>query len=332
MLPTVRQIFQGSNAVSIQQNLRFDQVIACWLTAFALLLEGSVSQVVKSDLVFAFETPIAQIPTKLSTTNLPVISAPSFYALDLDSSSILVASQASVLRYPASTLKLLTASTILNQLPASDKIVLTADDLRSDEGSKNELFWQVGESVSIEDLVASLLINSDNLSAQILADHYPGGPESLYLAMTDLAKKLNLTSDIKISNAIGFDAADQLLSARDLAILAKAVLEQPLIRKLVATKTQTVTTTNDFGIIKHSLTNTNGLLFSDPAIQGVKTGTTPLAGEVLITLSSVNTHPILIVVMGSADRYSDTQALLNWISTHYRWQSWVDVAYNEQLN
>jgi len=329
VLPTVRELFQGVNAVPIQQKLRLDQVIACWLMAFALLLEGAISQLPPADLTLTYEVSVAQIPIAQSQFGLPQISAPSYYAMDLASASLLVASQAGELRYPASTLKLLTATTILNQFSASDIIVLTQADVETNQAIKNDLFWQVGEVVSVESLVASLLINSDNLSAQILAAHYPGGAEALYAAMAALAKNINLASDIKISNAIGFDAQGQLLSARDLAILAKEALRQPLIRNLVATKRQLITTKTEFSLVDHSLTNTNGLLFSDPAVKGVKTGTTELAGEVLITLTTVKNHPVLVVVMGSLDRYSDTQSLLTWLADHYRWQSWSDVAYNE---
>jgi D-alanyl-D-alanine carboxypeptidase (penicillin-binding protein 5/6) len=299
------------------------------LIGLSLLLEGAISQVPQLDLILAYDIPVAQIPVVQSDSGLSRISAPSYFVMDLASASLLVASQAGELRYPASTLKLLTATTILNQLSAFDVIVLTQADLETNQAIKNDLSWQVGESVSVESLVASLLINSDNLSAQILAAHYPGGAEALYLAMADLAKKLNLAPDIKISNAIGFDAQGQLLSARDLAILAKAALTQPLIRSLVATKRQLITTQTEFGLVNHSLINTNGLLFSDPAVRGVKTGTTELAGEVLITQTTVKNHPILVVVMGSLDRYSDTLAILTWVTEHYRWQSWSDVAYNE---
>lgn len=329
VLPTVRQTLQGLNQIKSPKFLRFDQVLACWLIALALLLEGAINPVVSNDLTLVYEVPIAPIPVVSNFENLPNLSAQSFMAVDLNSAVTLAASNSSQLNYPASVLKLLTALTVLNKMSETDKIQILETDLQSFPGVKNELLWQAGEFVTVKDLIASLLINSDNLSALVLADHFPGGAGELNHQMELLAKDLHLSSQLKISNPIGLDAPDQLLSSRDLIILAKAALENSLIKNLVASKELKITTQISNLPLSHKLANTNELLFSEPIVLGVKTGTTQLAGEVLVTLALINDQPVLTVVMGSQNRYQDTRLLLNWLKLHYRWQSWTDIAYNE---
>lgn len=332
VLPTVRQILQGLNPVKSPEFLRFDQVLACWLVAIALLLQGCISQPPQTNFILAFEAPIAEIPVEVTSSVLPDLTAPSFLVVDLDSASTLIASDSDKLRYPASALKLLTAMTILDQMPATDKISLSEIDLTTSPGIKNELSWRVNEIVTVENLIASLLIHSDNLSAQILANHYPGGLSQLKLDMAKLAKNLHLSNQLQIQNPVGLDAPGQLLTTRDLVSLARAALKLPLIKSLVATKQLTLTTQQHEISINHLLTNTNELLFSDQNVYGVKTGTTDLAGEVLVTLVDVQDHPVLIGVMGSSERFRDTQIIINWLKLHYRWQSWSEVAYNKSLN
>jgi D-alanyl-D-alanine carboxypeptidase (penicillin-binding protein 5/6) len=82
------------------------------------------------------------------------------------------------------------------------------------------------------------------------------------------------------------------------------------------------TTVSDLtGKQKHVVKNTNQLLQSDSTVVGVKTGTTEEAGQVLITQFERNGHQVVLVVLGSTDRYADTTAISDWLWSTYSWLS-----------
>jgi D-alanyl-D-alanine carboxypeptidase (penicillin-binding protein 5/6) len=314
-----------------RSGLRFDQILASWLIAGALLLEGAVmAPPLDGSPQLVPQVPIADLPISISPTDSSPsasISAQSYLVLDRASGAVLAEKAAAVPHYPASTLKLLTALVVLEHWQPTETLTLTPTDLTVTPDIENPLAWQIGETVSIHDLLASLLINSDNLTAMILAKHYPGGSAAFVAEMEQLAQRLSL-SQTRFTNPVGLDAPTQQLSAWDLAILAREVLKQPVLAELVQQKTYTVTNWRQGLALKHLLTNTNQLLWSTWEVKGLKTGTTDLAGEVLVSLVKVKGQEIIVVVMGSQDRYLDTDRLLTEISTRYRWQSWADFHYN----
>ncbi|HCC84200.1 MAG TPA: hypothetical protein DEP87_00735 [Candidatus Pacebacteria bacterium] len=338
LLPALpRQLIDLTLPPPVRKKLRPDQLLACWLIAGALLLEGSVLIAPSTIQVLLPQLPMADLPQMetlltagVSTATPSGVTAKSFLVIDLASQSQLMAQQPDRPLYPASTLKILTALIILDQYAPDQELVLTPTDLTASLGIKNELNWQVGEQIKVEALLAGLMINSDNLAASVLANHYPGGKVAFIEAMEVKANLLHLNSQLKITNPVGLDAPDQLLSARDLAWLSQAALEKPLLKSLMQQRQNQVTGNLNSRVIYHNLVNTNQLLWSQLPIFGVKTGTTTLAGEVLITLTEVKAHRILIVVMGSRDRYADTRLLLNWTAQRYHWQSWSEFAYNGQ--
>lgn len=310
-----------------RSGLRFDQILASWLIAGGLFLEGIILAP-PSEAVFQLvpQVPIADIPVMVPvapTTQSASLSAQSFLVLDRASAAVLAEKAAAVPQYPASTLKLLTALVVLEHWQPSETLTLTAADFKVTSDIENPLAWQIGETISIHDLLASLLINSDNLTAVILARHYPGGEAAFLAEMQQLAQRLSV-SQTQFANPVGLDAPAQKLSAWDLAILSREALKHPVLAELVQQKTYTVTNWRQGLAIKHLLTNTNQLLWSSWEVKGLKTGTTDLAGEVLVSLVTLQGRDLIVVVMGSQDRYLDTDHLLRQIKTSYRWRSWED--------
>ncbi|KKR23384.1 MAG: D,D carboxypeptidase, D-alanyl-D-alanine carboxypeptidase (penicillin-binding protein 5/6) [Candidatus Peregrinibacteria bacterium GW2011_GWE2_39_6] len=119
---------------------------------------------------------------------------------------------------------------------------------------------------------------------------------------------------------MGFDTADNYSTARDLAILSLLDLKIPLITE--ATSHTTYTIKSESGI-DHEYISTNKLLgdnlgIAGLKIKGLKTGSTPEAGECLITNAIYpNGKQILTIVLGSADRFNDTRLLVNWLNNSY---------------
>jgi serine-type D-Ala-D-Ala carboxypeptidase (penicillin-binding protein 5/6) len=240
------------------------------------------------------------------------LSAQAIYVLDVPSASVLLSKNHNQLRYPASTTKLMTA--LVAREVYSLTTFLTVGKEASTSGTVIGLIW--GEQVPVRNLLSGMLIQSGNDAAEVLANNYPQGREAFIQAMNDKAKALHLDQS-SFTNPSGIDMPGHQSTARDLALLAREIMKDPLLAEIVRTPTETIQGQGTSSA--HLLTNTNALLGAELGVIGVKTGTTDLAGEVLITQLKKGDRELLIVVMGSQDRYSDTKQIMTWILSHYIW-------------
>ncbi len=116
-------------------------------------------------------------------------------------------------------------------------------------------------------------------------------------------------------NPAGFDNPYHFSSAQDLSLIATRVAQNSILPSIFGTKSITVTSVD--GKIVHNLHNLNELLGKDGVI-GMKTGTTPQAKENLIGLVNKDNRVVLTVVLGSDDRFGDTESLINWTYQNFK--------------
>ncbi|KKT64997.1 MAG: hypothetical protein UW60_C0048G0006, partial [Candidatus Woesebacteria bacterium GW2011_GWA2_44_33] len=88
---------------------------------------------------------------------------------------------------------------------------------------------------------------------------------------------------------------------------------------VVATKSKEIVSLD--GTVIHQLTNTNELLGEVDGVIGVKTGTTDLAGESLVTMVERDGRKVILVLLGSNDRFGETKLLIDWVFNHHRWEN-----------
>lgn len=240
------------------------------------------------------------------------MSGTSILAIDLETQAILYEENA-MDRVPiASLTKLMTAAIILEENDPND-IVTVSENAANTTGSSMNL--HAGEQISIRNLLYGLMIESGNDAALALAEHNAGSEVAFIEKMNRNAEKLGL-EDTYYKNTNGLDSAGAYSSARDLAALSSHILQDESIREMVKQSSITVSSENGD---EHELVNTN-ILLGQMGVKGFKTGKTPLAGECLITLAdSPNGNEILTVVLGSANRFSDTKILIDWIYRAYVW-------------
>jgi D-alanyl-D-alanine carboxypeptidase (penicillin-binding protein 5/6) len=242
------------------------------------------------------------------------LSAEAIYVMDVPSAAILLSKNPEDSRYPASTTKLLTALVALDVY--SPNQVLTVGNENQTEGTTIGL--QTGENVTVRDLLAGLLIQSGNDAAMVLANNHPQSYAGFIAAMNYKATELGLTHST-FTNPAGLDEWGHTATARDLAIISREVMKSQVLLPIVRTKKMQISDTT-FSIT-HTLTNTNELLDVEAGVVGVKTGTTDLAGEVLITQYQHQGREMLVVLMGSQNRYFETKQIYNWIFNSYQWQT-----------
>lgn len=255
-------------------------------------------------------SPEAKFPI-IKTEFVPVISATGAIIMDADSKVVLYSKNPGLRFSTASTTKIMTALTSLDYFKSSD--ILTVRKA-TDEGSVIGL--KPGEQLSFENLLYAMLLPSANDAALAIADNYPQGEQAFIEKMNEKAKSLKLYNTHYADTAGLVDEGDYT-TPFDLARLASFAVKNGMFKKIVATEEKTIYDTSGFS---YNLSNLNKLLGID-GVNGIKTGYTEEAGQVLVTSKEEKGKTIIIVVMGSLDRFSDTEKLLNLVSNNLTYLS-----------
>ena len=253
--------------------------------------------------------PLARNKTGISAPNL---SAKAVLISDVNSSQILLEKNKDERLLPASTTKIMTALVALDYF-SKDQVITVPDWFRDGQDVK----LQKGETMTFTNLLYCLLVASANDAAETLAASYPGGRVNFIIAMNQKAQDLGLT-DTHFANPTGIDEENHFSSARDMTIMAKTALKNPLFAEIVQT-TYYVAYSTDQKFV-HPMSNINTLLGRVPGIKGIKTGWTENAGECLVTLSDKEGKRIMIIVLGSGDRFGETEKLLKWVDGNFVWE------------
>lgn len=233
------------------------------------------------------------------------ISAEAAIIMDDDSKVILFSKNENLRFSMASTTKIMTALTALDYYKLDDILTVKTGNT---EGSIVGL--KPGEKLLFKDLLYAMLLPSGNDAAMSIAQNYPGGEEEFLKRMNEKANSFNLYNT-KFSDPTGLSDDGDFTTVKDLARLSSIAIKNKIFQEIVSTKEKNIT--NLSGRKTYSLYNLNKLLGID-GVDGIKTGYTDIAGGVLVTSKSENGHKLIIVVMKSEDRFSDTQNLLSLIS------------------
>lgn len=284
-------------------------------SALAISKENSLLTVFRRPAkIISFPSPVKEyvsIPIQINENPSLDYSAVSVLAVDAESGVTLFEKNPDIKLLPASTTKIITALVTLDYYPPN--AVLQVSDILVD-GQKMDLV--PGEKISVDSLLKGLLIISANDAAEVLAQNYPGGTKGFVLAMNEKAKRINLENTF-FTNPSGLDTEGHLSTARDLVRAATYAMKNPYFSEIVATK-QTIVASVDNQII-HPLTNINQLIGEIDGVLGVKTGWTEFANENLVTYVERDGRKVVISLLGSQDRFGETENLINWIYGNYLW-------------
>lgn len=259
--------------------------------------------------------PVNKYPKNVGGEEAPEVTAGGAVVVDLESGVVLFEKNPEARLYPASLTKLMTALVALDYFAPEQ--TLTAKRLAPVPG-ESEMGLAVGDNLTLRNLLYGLLVSSGNDAAYTIADNYPGGIENFMYAMNKRAEGLHMIGT-HFTNPSGLDSPKHFTSARDMAFLAIAALKNDLISKIVAT--YGITVTDATGAKSYTLRNVNQFLGYLYGADGVKTGTTDLAGQNLVASVSRNGHRVISVVLQSQDRFSDSGRLIEWVYRNFRWVS-----------
>lgn len=243
----------------------------------------------------------------LKTEFIPQISAKGAIIMDADSKIVLYAKNPDLRFSPASTTKLMTALVGFDIYKPQDILTVKSESV---DGSVLGIFPD--EQFAFEDLLYAMLLPSANDAALAIAENNSLGKEDFINKMNEKAKDFNLANSHYADPAGLLDQKDYT-TPFDLARLASFAVGNTLIKEIVSTKEKIITDRS--GVFVYQLKNLNKLLGVD-GVNGVKTGFTEEAGEVLVTSKLEKGKTIIIVIMGSEDRFLDTQKLLDLVNNN----------------
>ncbi len=251
------------------------------------------------------------LPVRVGATSLG-LSAASAVAIDTTTGTQLYAKNATAKLPIASVTKLVTALIIVSRHRPDELVTIPTLPPYGYDAERMGLI--AGETYPIGDLVRAALINSGNDAADALAI-IDAGDIPKFAARMNLKMAEWGIADTRFSNPSGLQDKDNYASAEALGKIAAIALANPFIRSSVTISATTMTSTKGRVI---NINTTNQLLASG-RYYGIKTGYTPAAGECFVGLTRINGHEVITVILGSGNRFGDTEVLSNWITQNYQW-------------
>lgn len=213
-------------------------------------------------------------------------------------------------RWPlASITKLVSAAIVMKDIAQNQSTTLQLADFSADSAEKK---LKIGDRYSIRDFLRTMLMISSNESAEALARFY--GRDSFVSAMNAMAREWGLF-DTHFDDPTGISSASQS-TAEDLVKLAGEIYDRyPDILRITKTPSALIAELNSGR--KIALANINNFAGRGDFIGG-KTGYTEDANGNLLSIFSYKKEPILIIVLGTDDRFGDTEKLFGWFKQSYR--------------
>lgn len=249
-----------------------------------------------------------EIVNKSSVNATFPLDTSSYLMINTTTGEKLLSSDENIRRPQASTLKLLTGLVVIEKLHEEDW-VRVGDETLNIEGSQLGLL--PGDQILVKDLLTALYVESANDAANVLAVAAFGTMDEFIKAMNNRAANMGLTNS-QFKTANGLPASEQYTTASELAQIAIAFIDNDSLMKYVSMPKATIEWTRGNGVkLKKNIANTNQLLNQYPGDIGLKTGTTTEAGQCLVTYVTRSDGNILLVLLGSNQRYQDSIELLD---------------------
>lgn len=232
----------------------------------------------------------------------PRLNAAAAFLYERNSGQILAEQDADKTVYPASMTKVMTCLLALEHLTLSDTVTVSETALAGLDEAGSSVDLLPGEQLTVEQLLYCMMLSSANEACNVAAEAVCGGVDSFVEMMNQRAAELGCTGT-HFANTHGLHNEDHYTTARDLATITLAALENYEFRKIVSTPEYTVPETNLSG--PRRLTTTNRLIddrqnnpYYDSRVTGVKTGFTTPAGRCLIATAEEGELSLLSVVCG----------------------------------
>ena len=246
----------------------------------------------------------------INNVNASVDSASEYILMDMTTGRVLEGKNYNTPMLIASITKIMTA-TLAIESGKLDDIVIVDDIINKSYGSG--IYIEVGEEITLRDLLYGLMLRSGNDAALMIAKYVSDDVDKFVDAMNNKAKYIGM-NNTKFSNPSGLDNEDSgnTSTAYDMAILTKYAMQYDEYRKIVSTKSHTVKTNKKTYVWK----NKNKLLQYN-YITGGKTGYTEKAKRTLVSTASKNNIDLVVVTIKDSDDWNTHRSLYEKTFANY---------------
>ncbi len=231
--------------------------------------------------------------------------------------------------YPASLTKLMTAILVVENCELDEIVTVSENAVFSVPSGYVNANLQVGEELTVEDLLYVMLIPSANDAANALAEHVGGNIESFSAMMNTRAKELGCTGS-NFTNPSGLQEKEHYTTTRDLYLISKEAINKPIIKKIIKATQYTLPETNKYTdtVMKRIFTTTNYMIrpsltkyYCDYCIGG-KTGYTTDAKNCVIEYAEKDGIQLIAIVMGEnasvkGKKFLDAKKMFEYVFKNY---------------
>lgn len=277
-----------------------------------IILITSIFILLNSSFVFAASEP-------------PNLISQAAILMDNKTEKILYEKNANEKMYPASTTKIVTAILALEHCDLNETVTVSYDAAMSIPDGYSSASLQIGEQLTVEQLLQLLLVYSANDAANVLAEYIGGSVESFVSMMNTKINELGL-ANTHFTNAFGMHEDNHYTTAQDLAQIMQYCIQNEDFRKIAGKASCSIPATNKYDVRKY--TSTNELILPNsrnyyPYLTCGKTGYTSQAGDCLVSCSYKDNLELISVVLGgkavngTSTRFSETKALFDYGYDNY---------------
>jgi serine-type D-Ala-D-Ala carboxypeptidase (penicillin-binding protein 5/6) len=244
--------------------------------------------------------------------NPPALPAKAWLLMDFDSGEVLASANADEALPPASLTKMMTSYIVeqalrSGKLKQTDLVSVSQNAWCRGSGTESCMYLPLNSQATVIDILRGIVIQSGNDASKAIAEHMAGSEAGFAKLMNAEAQRLGMTHTT-FMNPTGLPDPAHKSSARDMAILARAIIRD-------GAEYYPIYAEREFKYNGIKQGNRNALLYTDPTVDGLKTGHTEEAGYCLVTSSKRNDMRLISVILNthSAQARADhTRSLLGW--------------------
>lgn len=233
-------------------------------------------------------------------------SAASAIVIESNTGKVLYEKNADEKRQIASTTKILTAITVLENTDDLERTVKIPDEAVGVEGSS--IYLRKGEELRVIDLLYGLMLRSGNDCAVALAYITSGSVEDFSVLMNMTAKRAGACSS-HFCNPHGLPDENHYSTARDMVMISAHAMKNDVFRKIVSTKVYKDCSSPEGGM--RIFLNKNKILDMIEGGNGLKTGYTKAAGRCLISSAERDGKEVICVVLNCGPMFEESRDLIN---------------------
>ena len=245
-------------------------------------------------------------------TTPPELNNKSYVLMDYETGQILASKSENEKLAPASMTKMMTSYIIeqkllKGELTEGEKVRMNESAWCKGSSTESCMYVPLNGTATVLEMLRGIIIQSGNDASKAMSEHISGNEGSFAYAMNQEAKRIGMVNTHFI-NATGMPADGHYSTAKDMAVLAKHIIHD-------SSKYYPIYSEKEFTFNGIKQGNRNALLYTDPSVDGLKTGHTDEAGYCLTTSSKRGPMRLISVIFGAPsmnERASQTRSLLAW--------------------